>query len=270
MEAVKYVQPGSEYLKTSEEKAPDNEMNKDAFMNLLVTQMKYQDPLNPMDNQEMMAQLAQFTALEQMMNVAMTSEKQLAHGLIGKYVQYQYTDTTTGQTNYFTGHVDYVKTSGKEAIIGIGEKEVKLDEILEVFDSSNIQTNTSPFGLIGKTVQGSIKEKIEGSEKEEDVIIEGEVLGINMKDGEPFLVIGTGKEQKEINFKDVQNIVSEPSITGKWVKGIIYEEEAKQEIEGIAEYIAMKKDGTYVYVNGKFVKFDDITSIGNKPNSDGE
>ena len=44
-------------------------LDKDAFLQLLVTQMQYQDPLDPQDNSEYVAQLAQFSALEQMTNV---------------------------------------------------------------------------------------------------------------------------------------------------------------------------------------------------------
>ncbi len=45
------------------------ELGKDEFLTLLVTQMQNQDPLNPMDNTEMIAQLAQFSSLEQMQNL---------------------------------------------------------------------------------------------------------------------------------------------------------------------------------------------------------
>ena len=50
-------------------------LGKDAFLKLLVTQMQYQDPLDPQDNSEYLAQLAQFSALEQMTNVAEALEK---------------------------------------------------------------------------------------------------------------------------------------------------------------------------------------------------
>ena len=46
-----------------------NEMGKDAFLELLVTQLQYQDPLNPMDSTAFTAQLAQFSSLEQLNNV---------------------------------------------------------------------------------------------------------------------------------------------------------------------------------------------------------
>ena len=47
----------------------NSSLNKDAFLQLLVTQMQYQDPLDPQDNSEYLSQLAQFTSLEQMTNV---------------------------------------------------------------------------------------------------------------------------------------------------------------------------------------------------------
>jgi flagellar basal-body rod modification protein FlgD len=48
----------------------DRELDKDAFLKLMVTQMQYQDPLDPQDNSEYVAELAQFSALEQMTNVS--------------------------------------------------------------------------------------------------------------------------------------------------------------------------------------------------------
>ena len=49
--------------------AASNTMGKDAFLKLLITQLQYQDPLNPADSTEFTAQLAQFSSLEQLSNV---------------------------------------------------------------------------------------------------------------------------------------------------------------------------------------------------------
>jgi len=46
-----------------------NQLDKDDFLKLMLTQMKNQDPMNPMQSHEMAAQLAQFTSLEQLFNV---------------------------------------------------------------------------------------------------------------------------------------------------------------------------------------------------------
>ena len=45
------------------------QLGKDAFLQLLVTQLRYQDPLDPQDNSAFVAQMAQFTSLEQMQNL---------------------------------------------------------------------------------------------------------------------------------------------------------------------------------------------------------
>lgn len=46
-----------------------SDLNKDTFLKLLITQMQNQDPLNPMEDREFIAQMAQFTSLEQMQNL---------------------------------------------------------------------------------------------------------------------------------------------------------------------------------------------------------
>ncbi len=257
------VSTDSTYLsnKTETTTTASDEMGKDAFMQLLVTQMKYQDPLNPMDNSEMLAQLAQFTALEQMMNVSQASQKQLASNMVGKYVEYSYTDSTTGVTSYNIGKVDYVNINGETPTLGIGEIEVSIEDVYSVVDSTNIQTTTSAFDVIGQTVQATISETNAAGTKE-TVIIEGEVQSVTMKNGVPYIVIGTSGKKVEIPYSDVQNIVENTSVTGREVTGTITNSDGKEQIiSGIAEYIKITKEGTYVYVDGQAIDFNNITSV---------
>ncbi|WAH35401.1 flagellar hook capping FlgD N-terminal domain-containing protein [Alicyclobacillus dauci] len=54
------------------------QLGQDDFLKLLVAQMQNQDPLQPQDNSQMLAQLAQFTSVEQMTNVAQTETQVLS------------------------------------------------------------------------------------------------------------------------------------------------------------------------------------------------
>ena len=81
---------------TSQAAAPGGALGKDAFLKLLTEQLKTQDPLNPTDNTQFLAQLAQFSSLEQMTNVAssmdnLAASMNLTQGaaLAGRTITYQ-------------------------------------------------------------------------------------------------------------------------------------------------------------------------------------
>lgn len=72
------------------------ELDKDAFLQLLVTELKYQDPTSPMDNKEFISQMSQLSSTEQIMNMSksfqnmvnsqISLQKLNAAGLVGKNV----------------------------------------------------------------------------------------------------------------------------------------------------------------------------------------
>ncbi|HHV18511.1 MAG TPA: flagellar hook capping protein [Thermoanaerobacterales bacterium] len=72
------------YSVNQEQKLGTTNLGKDDFLKLLVTQLRYQNPLEPMDNKEYIAQLAQFSSLEQMQNLNMQVANLSAISTIGK------------------------------------------------------------------------------------------------------------------------------------------------------------------------------------------
>lgn len=110
-----------------------NSMDKDAFLQLLVAQMKYQDPLEPTSNTEYISQYAQFSQVEQMQNMAGTMELQRASSLVGQEV-YIKTTSSGGETSYVQGKVDYVVYENGKAYLSINEQLYSMDDLDTVAD----------------------------------------------------------------------------------------------------------------------------------------
>jgi flagellar basal-body rod modification protein FlgD len=104
-------------------------LDKDDFLRLLVTQLKYQDPLSPTDNQQFMAQMAQFSTVEGINNLESTLASLQGVGLIGKQVAYT-ADDGTAQTGVATA----IAMSGSTTTVQVGADRVDLSKITSVSD----------------------------------------------------------------------------------------------------------------------------------------
>ena len=105
-----------------------NGMDKESFLQLLVAQMKFQDPLEPTSNTEYIAQYAQFSQVEQMQNMSNSMDLQRASSLVGKEV-YIKTTTSSGDTKLVQGKVDYVSYENNKAYLYINEKKYSIDDL---------------------------------------------------------------------------------------------------------------------------------------------
>ena len=108
--------------------------DKDAFMQILVAQMKYQDPMEPTSNTEYINQYATFTQVEQLSNMANAMSLSRASEMVGKTVVVSQTNPDTGKTTEVEGTVDFVTYSGNKAYLNINGTNYSIDDVSQVLD----------------------------------------------------------------------------------------------------------------------------------------
>lgn len=173
---------------------PKNTLGKDDFLNLFITQLQNQDPLNPKDGTEMASQLAQFNSLEQMINI---------NGALGKLDE-----------KASLGHdIQFVNYIGKEVAINNGKIRFKNGQvsnssfkinhpvsrtILEVRDSLGKVIATKD---LGPKEQGEHTIKWDGIDKKGQKVPDGIYT---------FAIVGKGKGGSEVEIP----VYSRVKITG--------------------------------------------------------
>lgn len=125
---------GAAYTTTAQPASASN-LDKDAFLKLLITQLRSQDPMNTMEDKEFIAQLAQFSALEQtnkmaegLNSLALSNASNQAISLIGKTVQY--IDPNSG--NVTEGKVGSVRLLSNGPSLIVGDKQLTLGDVVAV------------------------------------------------------------------------------------------------------------------------------------------
>ena len=147
------------YTKTTAT-AKDKTMGKEAFLTLLIAQLKNQDPLNPMKDTEFVSQLASFSSLEQMSNMSRSLDKSSAMNLIGKQVTDKdnitgvVTDVNMDSSGNTSLNIAYKTTDAKGQLIN-SSKQVALNNIMEIKQPSVI--DNAAVNLIGMTVTDKSK-----------------------------------------------------------------------------------------------------------------
>lgn len=131
----KIVETTSQTSLSSSTTSSTNGMDKDTFLQLLVAQMKYQDPLEPTSNTEYISQYATFSQVEQMQNMAGTMELSRATQLVGQEVWVK-TTNSSGESSYVSGRVDYVVYENGKAYVAIDEELYSIDDVDTVVDKT--------------------------------------------------------------------------------------------------------------------------------------
>ena len=196
----------------------NSNLDKDAFLKILVTQLRYQNPLEPTKDNEFIGQLAQFSSLEQSQNSNKAIRMNSANNMVNKLIKANYRAEDSTETKELIGLVEKVMLKDNEIYLTmdvLGTKyDVKFDDVREVTELENsveqiylmnqTMRSTTAFNLIGKNVKGTYEEteKVNGVERIKTVEIEGTVEKVR-KEGTSIYLTVNGKE---IYLEDITEV----------------------------------------------------------------
>jgi flagellar basal-body rod modification protein FlgD len=193
---------------------PNNELDRQAFLNLLMTQLKFQDPLNPMDDRDFMAQMAQFSALEQMVNLNQTFERSHAFTMIGREVEFGFRHPQSGEWIDSYGLVQAVTMQGSDVFLLVDGMDVPVTGVRGVGDSpdntmNNVLSSINQArvqDMVGRTVQALVH----NSRGEVTDFVEGVVDYVKISGNQSVLVIGN----REVFPWEVATVSNGPILLG--------------------------------------------------------
>lgn len=145
------------YEEYKQTRTVSNTLGKDDFLSLLAVQLQYQNPLEPMSDTDFVAQLAQFSSLEQLQTMADSLSSMTSYQYYSLTGQYVYAEVTldTGESVAVRGVVDRVIISDGKAYAQVGDYIIDASKITQVYDKDVITNNTllENASLIGKYVR---------------------------------------------------------------------------------------------------------------------
>ncbi len=169
--------------------------SENVFLQMLITQLQYQDPLEPISNEDMVAQLATFNTVDEL--VAMNEKfDQLLY-----YDSFQIASTYVGKEAYWfdedgnmqTGVVDYMEFSYDEPVMFVGNQGLTLGDIFAVQIPGETMALDDLQRLIGYEVTWT---------DSNDDVRTGIVEAASLSDGTAVLVV----DGEEVAYSDVTRI----------------------------------------------------------------
>ncbi len=237
------------------------QLGKDDFLKLLLTQLRNQDPLRPMEDTEFIAQLAQFATLERMQEIGdrmavLLEVEQLgqANGLIGKAIM----ALTGSEGESISGTVESVKMVEGNAVLMVDGKPVSLRDVLSVEEGDNWQLARAS-GLIGKEVAARVGEA--------GTLVTGQVESLKVENGGILLIV----EGKALRLRDVVSMSEDKggqlgqvsSLIGKEVEARVGTSGAT--VKGIVDSVEVLDGRLVLKVAGRAIRLNQVTSITRGP-----
>lgn len=216
---------GTDTSTTTSSSSTKSSLGLDAFLQLLVTQLQYQDPLSPMDDKEFVAELAQFSSLEQLTEIN-TGIDNLA--TIGQQQQ------LIGAVNFIGKNVEATGTAlsledGKATSVTFTLPEDSETCLVNILDSAGQIVRTVDLGATaagdveftwdGMDYDGNVMEdgqyqiavtatNADGDTLKATSTMSGTVVGITEQSGSYYLNIGG---DRYVAFSDITNVINESS-----------------------------------------------------------
>lgn len=178
-------------------------LDTDAFMNMLVTQLKYQDPLDPMETNEFMSQLAQLTQVERLQNIydsmanlETTIETGNLLDMIGKKISVDGNTLSEGDEFTVTPSADYDK-------VVFSIKNLKDESVQEVTRNKGESLTYINEGT--DNVQVTAQAYLSGAAVDSTVAAYRIVKGVKSTDSSVVLVAGNGDEYTASSVTTIKN-----------------------------------------------------------------
>lgn len=132
------------------DKKDNSMMDPDSFLKLMAAQMQNQDFMNPMDDAQFVNQMATFSNMQQMQEMASYSKTNYAMSLVGKTVTAS-RFTVSGNLDSTTGPVQKVSLVDDEYVLYIGGKKYELSQIMEIQAGKSSGTGDSDVSVVDPT-----------------------------------------------------------------------------------------------------------------------
>ena len=133
--AISSLTASTSTTNTTSTTTSNSDLSFEDWINLLATELQYQDPTDPISSSEYVSQMASLSSLSQIENIYSAVSNVEAYNMIGKSVTYQTTDSA-GNTVELAGTVSAVILSGSTAYLSIDGNAVSLDSVVSVANAS--------------------------------------------------------------------------------------------------------------------------------------
>lgn len=185
-----------------------NDLGKDQFLKLLVTQLQNQDPLNPMEDKEFIAQMAQFSSLEQIQNLVKATELQQATTMIGQVVKAEVTGEDGTEILY--GRVISTKMSSGTTYLTLDNgREIAASDATTVLSTEGLWNEAQ--NLIGQTVyvRPNANNGLKEGQLGKVTIVDAKIVTDEATKVSTIKLMIDDDVDHAIEFQDIYNIVPE-------------------------------------------------------------